>query len=222
MCVVKSVSKARAEWHFEGVNLTYYSAHHRISSERMRCRSRVRPSAENLRSSSSKARSRIKPSRNGTARREPSACRSAWVARHDRRRSRRQSRDVRGGQQLGKNADWRRPMRQAAGLVAITMTLGFGLRAAPADPTATVAQGVLAGTIDNGVTAFFGVPFAAPPLGELRWAPPRPPASWGSQPRSAKTFGAACTQTLRSAGSGQWTTEYMSPEAPAFPRTASF
>jgi para-nitrobenzyl esterase len=105
-------------------------------------------------------------------------------------------------------------MRQAAGLLAITMTLGFGLRAAPADPTATVAQGVLAGTTDNGVTAFFGVPFAAPPLGELRWAPPRAPASWGSQPRSAKSFGAACTQTLRSAGSGQWTTEYMSPEAP--------
>src|SRR5204862_166102 len=30
----------------------------------------------------------------------------------------------------------------------------------------------------------------------------------------AKTFGAACTETLRSSGSGQWTSEYMSPEAP--------
>jgi para-nitrobenzyl esterase len=105
-------------------------------------------------------------------------------------------------------------MRKAAGLVTITIALGFGLRAAPADPTATVAQGVLAGTTDNGVTAFFGVPFATPPLGDLRWAPPRALASWGSEPRSAKTFGAACTQTLRSNGSGQWTTEYMSPEAP--------
>ena len=107
-------------------------------------------------------------------------------------------------------------MRTTAGLVTITITiaLGFGLRAAPADPTATVVQGMLAGTSDNGVTAFFGVPFATPPVGELRWAPPRPLASWGSEPRSAKTFGAACTQTLRSSGSGQWTTEYMSPEAP--------
>ena len=93
-------------------------------------------------------------------------------------------------------------MRQAAGARRDHDALGFGLRAAPADPTATVAQGVLAGTTDNGVTAFFGVPFAAPPLGELRWAPPRPPASWGSQPRSAKTFGAACTQTLRSSWLG--------------------
>lgn len=105
-------------------------------------------------------------------------------------------------------------MRQAAVFVTITIALGFGLGAAPVDPTAGLAQGVLAGTTDDGVTAFFGVPFAAPPLGELRWAPPRPPASWGSQPRSAKTFGAACTQTLRSSGSGQWTTEFMSPEAP--------
>ena len=109
-------------------------------------------------------------------------------------------------------------MRQAAGLVAIAMTLGFGLRAAPADPAATVAQGVLAGTTDNGVTAFFGVPFAAPPLGELRWAPPRPPASWGSQPRSAKTFGSACTQTLRSAGSGQWTTARINCVLPSASR----
>jgi para-nitrobenzyl esterase len=105
-------------------------------------------------------------------------------------------------------------MRQAAAIVTIAMGLAVGVAAGPADPTATVAQGVLAGTTDNGVTAFFGVPFAAPPVGELRWAPPRPLAGWGSQVRPAKTFGAACTQTLRASGSGQWTTEYMSPEAP--------
>jgi para-nitrobenzyl esterase len=105
-------------------------------------------------------------------------------------------------------------MRHAAGLVMGTIALSFGLRAAPTDPIATVAQGVLAGTTDSGVTAFLGVPFATPPVGELRWAPPRPLGSWGAELRSAKTFGAACTQTLRSSGSGQWTTEYMSPEAP--------
>ena len=89
-------------------------------------------------------------------------------------------------------------MRQAAVLVTITIAFGFGLRAAPAEPTAKVAQGVLAGTSEDGVTGFFGVPFAAPPVGDLRWAPPRPPSSWGPEPRSAKAFGAACTQTLRS------------------------
>jgi para-nitrobenzyl esterase len=95
-------------------------------------------------------------------------------------------------------------------VASMCLTLGAGA----ADPHATVTQGVLSGTTDNGVIAFRGVPFAAPPVGDLRWAPPRVPARWGSQPREATTFGAACTQTLKSSGSGQWTAEYMSPESP--------
>ena len=99
-------------------------------------------------------------------------------------------------------------------LVVFLPVIVLGLGAAPGDPHATVAQGVLTGTTDNGVTVFRGVPFAAPPVGDLRWAPPRPPAKYSSQPREAITFGAACMQTLRSNGSGQWTSEFMSPEAP--------
>lgn len=105
-------------------------------------------------------------------------------------------------------------MRQLAILAAAAAAMGVSLTARAADPRVTVAQGVLVGTTDNGVNAFLGVPFAAPPVGPLRWAPPRPPANWGPQPRQATAFGAACMQTLRSAGSGQWTSEYMSPEAP--------
>ncbi len=105
-------------------------------------------------------------------------------------------------------------IRRLALLAAVVVSTCLGVRAGAADPHATVAQGVLTGTTDNGVTVFRGVPFAAPPTGDLRWAPPRPPARWGSQPREATTFGASCTQTLKSNGSGQWTTEYMSPEAP--------
>src|SRR6185436_9918349 len=105
-------------------------------------------------------------------------------------------------------------MMRVGVLMMLTTSLSLGLFARAADPRATVAQGVLVGTTDNGVSVFRGVPFAAPPVGDLRWAPPRPPAKWGSQPREATSFGAACTQTLRSNGSGQWTSEYMSPEAP--------
>ena len=39
---------------------------------------------------------------------------------------------------------------------------------------AQVAQGLLGGRVENGVRHFLGVPYAAPPLGELRWKAPQP------------------------------------------------
>ena len=95
-----------------------------------------------------------------------------------------------------------------------SLSLAISLVARAADPTAVVAQGRLTGVVDNSVAAFLGVPYAAPPVGDLRWAPPRPAASWGNTPRPATAFGASCTQTLAAGGRAQWTTEYMTPEAP--------
>lgn len=45
-----------------------------------------------------------------------------------------------------------------------------------------------------GITVFKGLPFAAPPLGELRWEQPRPAADWQGV-RMADTWGANCIQT---------------------------
>ncbi|MDZ4320326.1 MAG: carboxylesterase family protein, partial [Phenylobacterium sp.] len=45
--------------------------------------------------------------------------------------------------------------------------------AAP-EPRAAVAQGVLVGRSETGIDSFRGVPFAAPPVGSLRWRAPRP------------------------------------------------
>ena len=38
--------------------------------------------------------------------------------------------------------------------------------------------GKVEGTVENGITAFKGIPFAAPPVGELRWRPPQPVQPW--------------------------------------------
>jgi para-nitrobenzyl esterase len=45
-------------------------------------------------------------------------------------------------------------------------------------PTVSTAQGKLAGTLAKDIAMFRGVPYAAPPLGALRWAPPAPPSAW--------------------------------------------
>ncbi len=46
---------------------------------------------------------------------------------------------------------------------------------------------------DDGVLVFRGVPYAEPPVGDLRWRPPAAPAAWEGT-RDATTFGPACWQ----------------------------
>lgn len=65
--------------------------------------------------------------------------------------------------------------------------------------SATVAQQVLteSGTISgiraNGLTVYKGIPFAAPPVGDLRWRPPVHAAPWTGT-RKADAFAPACMQ----------------------------
>jgi para-nitrobenzyl esterase len=72
-----------------------------------------------------------------------------------------------------------------------------------------VEQGLLSGLpgSDPSVTVFKGVPFAAPPVGELRWSEPRPPLPWEGV-RKADEFCANCTQEMRKE-LGPWTAEYQ-------------
>jgi para-nitrobenzyl esterase len=41
-----------------------------------------------------------------------------------------------------------------------------------------VESGLLRGLVGDDTVSFLGVPYAAPPVGPLRWAPPKPPAQW--------------------------------------------
>ncbi|MDB5735836.1 MAG: Carboxylic ester hydrolase [Alphaproteobacteria bacterium] len=64
--------------------------------------------------------------------------------------------------------------------------------AAVAAPIAT-AEGPVEGVARNGVTQFLGVPYAAPPVGVLRWMPPQPVTQWNAV-RQARAFGPTCAQ----------------------------
>ena len=44
--------------------------------------------------------------------------------------------------------------------------------------TVEVAEGRLKGRQANGIESFLGVPFVAPPVGDLRFRAPRPAAPW--------------------------------------------
>jgi len=62
-----------------------------------------------------------------------------------------------------------------------------------ASPVVRAQQGALVGVAADGVESFKGVPFAAPPVGPLRWRAPQPPAAWEGE-RPATDYGAICIQ----------------------------
>ena len=74
--------------------------------------------------------------------------------------------------------------------IAILLTLPSEGRAATPISTDT---GPVRGAVADGVLSFKGIPFAAPPLGALRWRAPQPPAPW-REVRAATAYGHDCMQ----------------------------
>lgn len=94
---------------------------------------------------------------------------------------------------------WENPMpRHVAFLraIAICSLLAAAAAAAKSADEVTVSTGHLQGTTnaDHSVRIFKGVPFAAPPVGDLRWRAPQPAKKWEGV-RAADKFGPACMQT---------------------------
>lgn len=93
-------------------------------------------------------------------------------------------------------------------LIALTLVLGLAPLSAHAGPRVRVEAGTLEGVQLGGVRAFKSIPYAAPPVGELRWRAPQPALSWRGV-RDATAFRASCMQTLLPNGTGPWTPEFF-------------
>jgi para-nitrobenzyl esterase len=85
-------------------------------------------------------------------------------------------------------------IRSAALIAAVAAVLAASAAAGePFPATVRVDSGQLSGAADDGVLSFKGVPFAAPPVGDLRWRPPQPAAHWTGV-RKATEYGHDCMQ----------------------------
>src|SRR6476620_9150034 len=62
--------------------------------------------------------------------------------------------------------------------------------------TVRVAQGLVRGESREGVRRFFSIPYAAPPVGPLRFQPPAPPPAWDGT-RDARRPGPSYPQRLK-------------------------
>jgi len=95
-----------------------------------------------------------------------------------------------------------------AAALMFVLVIPVHLEAADVTGTVTTAGGSLQGVPVNGgaVVAFKGIPFAAPPVGDLRWRAPQPAKSWTGM-KKADTFGASCIQS--NYRRLPWTKEFM-------------
>ena len=90
-------------------------------------------------------------------------------------------------------------------LAAAAVCAPLGAIQQPVKTRGGLVSGV-AGT-KPGITAFKGIPFAVPPVGNLRWTAPKPAAPWTGV-RKADKFGASCIQTVVEERK-PWTHEFM-------------
>lgn len=89
--------------------------------------------------------------------------------------------------------DWIAVVAAAISILSFSVLLIASAQASSGAPTVRVAQGALEGINAGATSAFLGVPYAAAPVGALRWRAPQTAVPWAGV-RTAKSFGFACPQ----------------------------
>jgi para-nitrobenzyl esterase len=102
---------------------------------------------------------------------------------------------VRGGKRTGNGTGKTMMNNLAVRVIAAAAVVLFGVGSLGAQVQVRTGAGLVVGTksADGKVVIFKGIPFAAPPVGELRWKEPQPVASWKGAMKATE-FGARCMQ----------------------------
>src|SRR5262249_14814782 len=80
----------------------------------------------------------------------------------------------------------------AAGLILAAVSTEAAAATCAAGTEVSTDRGWVCGIVAGNTTQWLGIPYAAPPVGSLRWQPPQPHASW-STTLAAVEKSAACT-----------------------------
>ena len=82
-------------------------------------------------------------------------------------------------------------MRKIIFVIAVFVWFVAGQSFAQQPSPVKVQEGMVQGTLDDGLTVYKGIPFAAPPVGDLRWKAPQPAAKWEGVKQTTKYAPAA-------------------------------
>ena len=99
------------------------------------------------------------------------------------------------------------PKLSANPILTVAIFVAASCALACAQTQVQTTAGAIAGSTENGIFSFKGIPFAMPPVGDLRWRSPQPPASWQGI-RKATDFGPSCMQ-VKAGERLPWTKEFM-------------